>query len=62
MLEIVRPILQLLKPENTAMENFEALMALTNLASIGESVRYEYTSPLLSDFLFRRDEKPFFRS
>jgi ribosomal protein S13 len=39
MLEVVRPILKLLKVENTAMENFEALMALTNLAGIGENVR-----------------------
>lgn len=39
MLEIVRPILKLLKIEHTALENFEALMALTNLASIGESIR-----------------------
>jgi hypothetical protein len=39
MLEIVRPILQLLKIENTGLENFEALMALTNLAGIGEYVR-----------------------
>ncbi|CAF3735363.1 unnamed protein product [Adineta steineri] len=39
MLEVVRPILKLLKVENTALENFEALMALTNLAGVGESVR-----------------------
>lgn len=40
MLEVVRPILQLLKSEGVALENFEALMALTNLASIGETVRF----------------------
>jgi ribosomal protein S13 len=39
MLELVRPVLKLLKVENTALENFEALMALTNLAGIGENVR-----------------------
>ena len=39
MLEVVRPILKLLKVENTALENFEALMALTNLAHLGENVR-----------------------
>ncbi len=39
MLEVVRPILKLLKDENTALENFEALMALTNLAGSGENVR-----------------------
>ncbi|CAF0734157.1 unnamed protein product [Adineta ricciae] len=38
-LELVRPILKLLKLENTSLETFEALMALTNLAGIGESVR-----------------------
>lgn len=39
MLEVVRPILKLLKVDNTALENFEALMALTNLAHLGENVR-----------------------
>ena len=39
MLELVRPVLKLLKTENTALENFEALMALTNLAGVGEHVR-----------------------
>ncbi|CAF3540047.1 unnamed protein product [Adineta steineri] len=39
MLELVRPIIKLLKIEHTALENFEALLALTNLASIGENVR-----------------------
>ncbi|UJR26868.1 hypothetical protein I4U23_008179 [Adineta vaga] len=38
-LELVRPILKLLKMENTALESFEALMALTNLAGVGEHVR-----------------------
>jgi hypothetical protein len=39
MLELVRPVIKLLKVEHTALENFEALMALTNLASISENVR-----------------------
>lgn len=39
MLELVRPIIRLLKIEHTALENFEALLALTNLASISEAVR-----------------------
>ncbi|CAF1249948.1 unnamed protein product [Rotaria sp. Silwood1] len=39
MLELVRPIIKILKIEHTALENFEALMALTNLASISENVR-----------------------
>lgn len=39
MLEIIRPLLNLLHPECTALENFEALMALCNLASVSSSVR-----------------------
>jgi tetratricopeptide (TPR) repeat protein len=37
--EVVRPIMQLLHIECTALQNFEALMALTNLSTISESVR-----------------------
>ena len=37
--EVVRPIMQLLHVECTALQNFEALMALTNLAQHSESVR-----------------------
>lgn len=39
MLEVVRPLLNLLHPECTALENFEALLALCNLASVSTSVR-----------------------
>lgn len=39
MLEVIRPLLNLLDPECSALENFEALMALCNLASIGDSTR-----------------------
>ncbi|XP_013379041.1 protein unc-45 homolog B [Lingula anatina] len=38
-LEVVRPILQLVHVEKTALQNFEALLALTNLASLNDSVR-----------------------
>lgn len=38
-LEVVRPLLSLLHPECTALESFEALMALCNLAGMNESVR-----------------------
>lgn len=38
--EVVRPIMALLHPECKALENFEALMALTNLAGVSPSVRY----------------------
>jgi tetratricopeptide (TPR) repeat protein len=37
--DIVRPICQLLNPECHSLENFEALMALCNLATLNESVR-----------------------
>jgi len=39
MLEVVRPVIKLLHIDNSTMENFEALMALTNLAGVGENVR-----------------------
>ncbi|KAI5722706.1 hypothetical protein M8J76_012346 [Diaphorina citri] len=38
-LEVVRPLLSLLHPEATALETFEGLMALCNLAAIGEKQR-----------------------
>lgn len=38
-LEVVRPLIKLLHPENTALENFESLLALTNLAGVNDSVR-----------------------
>ncbi|CAD5124204.1 DgyrCDS12504 [Dimorphilus gyrociliatus] len=36
MVEVVRPLISLLGIDNTALENFEALMALTNLASMND--------------------------
>lgn len=38
-LEVVRPLIALLHPDCTALENFEALMALCNLAGMSESTR-----------------------
>ncbi|XP_050666566.1 protein unc-45 homolog B [Leptidea sinapis] len=38
-LEVVRPLITLLHPECTALENFEALMALCNLAGMNETTR-----------------------
>lgn len=38
-LEVVRPLLALLHPDCTALENFEALMALCNLAGMNENTR-----------------------
>uniref|UniRef100_A0A1A9X234 Protein unc-45 homolog B n=1 Tax=Glossina brevipalpis TaxID=37001 RepID=A0A1A9X234_9MUSC len=38
-LDVIRPLLNLLIQDCTALENFESLMALTNLAAMNESVR-----------------------
>ncbi|ALC47205.1 unc-45 [Drosophila busckii] len=38
-LDVIRPLLNLLLQDCTALENFESLMALTNLASMNENVR-----------------------
>lgn len=38
-LEVIRPLLNLLHQDFSALENFEALMALTNLAAMNESTR-----------------------
>ena len=38
-MEVVRPFVNLLRPECSAFENFEALMALCNLAGVNDSVR-----------------------
>lgn len=37
--EVIRPLLNLLHQDCSALENFEALMALTNLAAMNESTR-----------------------
>lgn len=37
--EVIRPLLTLLHPECSALENFEALLALCNLAGLNETVR-----------------------
>lgn len=44
MYEVVRPIISLLDVDRTGLQNFEALMALTNLASISDSVRQRIVS------------------
>lgn len=45
-LEVIRPLLNLLHQDFSALENFEALMALTNLAAMNESTRKR----ILSDY------------
>ncbi|XP_058799636.1 protein unc-45 homolog B [Phymastichus coffea] len=37
--EVIRPLINLLQPECTALENFEAMMALCNLAGTNDNVR-----------------------
>lgn len=37
--EVVRPLVSLLHLQRTGLENFEGLMALTNLAGISERLR-----------------------
>lgn len=39
MMELIRPLIFLLNPDCTALENFEALMALCNIAQTGEPAR-----------------------
>lgn len=39
MLEVIRPLINLLHPDCTGLENFEALMALCNIAHINETAR-----------------------
>lgn len=38
-MEVVRPFVNLLNPECSALENFESLMALCNIAGVNDSVR-----------------------
>ena len=38
-LEVVRPLVKLLDLDKTGLQNFEALMALTNLSSMNDTVR-----------------------
>lgn len=37
--EVIKPLMSLLHPECSALQNFEALMALTNLALVSDNVR-----------------------
>lgn len=58
--EVVRPLLKLLKPECAALENFEALMGLTNIAGMSESTRKriikEKGLPLIENYMFEPHE------
>nr|XP_045617227.1 protein unc-45 homolog B-like [Procambarus clarkii]XP_045617228.1 protein unc-45 homolog B-like [Procambarus clarkii]XP_045617229.1 protein unc-45 homolog B-like [Procambarus clarkii] len=58
--EVVRPLLKLLDPECEALENFEALMGLTNIAGMSESTRKriikERGLPLIENYMFEHHE------
>ncbi|CAH8652718.1 unnamed protein product [Schistosoma rodhaini] len=55
-LELVRPLLHLIHADCNALQNFEGLLALTNLASLGDTHRYrimaEHGLPLIDHCLF----------
>ncbi|XP_026806127.1 protein unc-45 homolog A [Rhopalosiphum maidis] len=59
-LESVRPFLGLLHPDCTALENFEAMMALCNMASVNERVRKKILDtgglPLIESYLFEEHQ------
>ena len=50
--EVVRPLINILHPDCSGLQNFEALMALTNLAQVSPSVR----SAIFKDHGFSRIE------
>ncbi|KAK8725785.1 hypothetical protein OTU49_010481 [Cherax quadricarinatus] len=58
--EVVRPLLKLLDVECEALENFEALMGLTNIAGMSESTRKriikERGLPLIENYMFEYHE------
>ena len=59
--EVVRPLLLLLDVEKTALENYEALMGLTNLASMNDTVRKRIVKekgiPLVENYMFEEHEQ-----
>ncbi|VDP11141.1 unnamed protein product [Soboliphyme baturini] len=58
--EIIRPLGTLLLLENTALQNYESLLALTNLASLSESIRLkiykEKLLPLIEEYWYMQDQ------
>uniref|UniRef100_A0A8C9TNJ6 Unc-45 myosin chaperone A n=1 Tax=Scleropages formosus TaxID=113540 RepID=A0A8C9TNJ6_SCLFO len=58
--EVVRPLVSLLRLECTLLQNFEALMALTNLAGISERLRQkiikEKAVPKVEGYMFEEHE------
>ncbi|XP_033096200.1 protein unc-45 homolog B-like isoform X2 [Anneissia japonica] len=60
MLEVVRPLIALLHMDCTGLQNFESLMALTNLASVSESVRNRIVKergiPSIENYMFEEHD------
>ncbi|XP_030353708.1 protein unc-45 homolog A isoform X2 [Strigops habroptila] len=58
--EVVRPLVSLLHLQRTGLENFEGLMALTNLAGISERLRQkilkEKAVPMIEGYMFEDHE------
>ncbi|XP_077327017.1 protein unc-45 homolog A isoform X2 [Lithobates pipiens] len=58
--EVVRPLVSLLHLDRTGLQNFEALMALTNLAGISEQLRSkiikEKAVPMIEGYMFEEHE------
>ncbi|XP_044836220.1 protein unc-45 homolog A isoform X2 [Mauremys mutica] len=58
--EVVRPLVSLLHLHHTGLENFEGLMALTNLAGISERLRQkilkEKAVPMIEGYMFEEHE------
>ncbi|KAK3087864.1 hypothetical protein FSP39_011661 [Pinctada imbricata] len=58
--EVVRPLLSLLHVDRTALQNFEGLLALTNMASLTESLRKKIVAekglPLIEHYQFEEHE------
>ncbi|KAM6409453.1 protein unc-45 homolog A [Rhynochetos jubatus] len=58
--EVVRPLVRLLQLQRSGLENFEGLMALTNLAGISERLRQkilkEKAVPMIEGYMFEEHE------
>ncbi|KAM6119561.1 protein unc-45 homolog A [Pterocles gutturalis] len=58
--EVVRPLVSLLHLQRTGLENFEGLMALTNLAGISERLRQkilkEKAVPMIEGYMFEEHQ------
>lgn len=59
--EVVRPLVSLLNLENSGLQNFESLMALTNLAGINDKLRKqmlkEKAFPMIESHMFEDHEQ-----